>query len=264
MESDMNAKNTTPTRLIFVDRDRDIPAGTHYGPVIFDHFVLECCVSGGGEIRLGNHTHDVGVGMGYVLFPGSNTELFSDPVTSRACIWCALVGDDVENAITTAGITPENPFIPPAAFSEVKASISDLYKMRDESDGGAEYRRMANIYRILGALLRESSNQSASIYVDKAIGIMETKYNQPLTVAGVASLVGLDRAYFTTLFTSKTGSSPYTYLTKLRVKKACALLLTDMPVSAVADAVGIPPQNFSRIFRRIVGITPREYASRNN
>ena len=258
----METKNISPTRLVFVDRDRDIPAGTHYGPVIFDHFVFECCVLGGGEIRLGEYSHDVGVGMGYVLFPGENIELLSDPVTSRACLWCAVVGNDVRDALAAAGITPENPIIPPAAFSEVKASISDLYKMRDESDGGAEYRRIANIYRILGALLRESPDQSTSIYVNKAIGIMETKYNQPLTVSGIAAAVGLDRAYFTTLFTSKTGSSPYTYLTNLRVKKACTLLLTDMPVSAVADAVGIPPQNFSRIFRRIVGITPREYSAR--
>ena len=257
----MEAKNTQSTRLIFVDKDREIPAGTHYGPVIFDHFVLECCVSGGGMIRVGENNHSVDVGRGYVLFPGESTELISDPVNSRTCLWCAIVGDDVRNAIASAGITPENPFIPATAFAEVKSAISDLYKMRDESDAGAEYRRTANIYRILGALLRESADKSTSVHVNRAIGIMETKYNQPLTVSGIANAVGLDRSYFTTLFTTITGSSPHNYLTTLRVKKACALLSSGMPVSAVADAVGIPPQNFSRIFRRIVGITPREYAA---
>ncbi len=257
----MESKNNQTVRLIFVDKDREIPAGTHFGPVIFDHFVLECCIAGGGKILVGEKEHTVGVGDGYVLFPGESTTFVSDPVSSRTSIWCAVVGDDVKNAISAAGITPESPLIPSASFKVVREAISDLYKMRDENDGGAEYRRTANIYRILGALLCDSSDKSTSVHVNKAIGIMETKYNQPLTVGGIARAVGLDRAYFTTLFTAATGSSPYTYLTELRVKRACSLLAADMPVSAVADAVGIPPQNFSRIFRRIVGVTPREYAA---
>ena len=256
----MESKNHQPVRLVFVDKDRDIPADTHYGPVIFNHFVFECCLAGGGKILVGDNTHSASVGDGYVLFPGESTTLISDPVESRTCLWCAIVGDDVKTAIAAAGITPENPFIPASSFAEVKSAISDLYKMRDESDAGAEYRRASHIYRILGALLCENAEKNTSIHVNRAIGIMETKYNQPLTVSTIARAVGLDRAYFTTLFTSATGVSPYNYLTELRVKKACALLSTDIPISSVADAVGIPPQNFSRIFRRIVGITPREYA----
>lgn len=258
----MENKISNSTRLVFVDKDREIPAGTHYGPVIFNHFVLECCIAGGGKILVGENEHAVGVGQGYVLFPGESTTLISDSVSSRTCLWCAIVGDDVKSAILAAGITPENPYIPETAFAEIKAVISDLYKMRDEADGGAEYRRTAHIYRILGALLRESAEKSTSVHVNRAIGIMETKYNQPLTVSGIARAVGLDRAYFTTLFTAATGVTPYNYLTELRIKKACALLATDMPVSSVADAVGIPPQNFSRIFRRVMGITPREYAAK--
>ncbi len=256
----MNKNLKEPVRLIFVDRDGEIPAGTRYGPVIFDHFVLECCIAGGGKILVGENEHTVGVGQGYVLFPAESTTLVSDPVNSRTCLWCAISGDDVKKAISDAGITPENPLIPAASFSEIKAAISDLYNMRDEYDGGAEYRRSAHIYRILGALLRESAEKNRSVHVKNAIGIMETKYNQPLTVNGIARAVGLDRAYFTTLFTKTTGISPHAYLTKLRIKKACALLSSGMPVSAVADAVGIPPQNFSRIFRRTVGISPREYS----
>ena len=81
-----------------------------------------------------------------------------------------------------------------------------------------------------------------------------------MTVADLAAAVGLDRAYFSTLFKSVTGTTPYAYLTALRVRKACALLKsTNIPVSEVADAVGIDPQNFARIFRRITGKSPREY-----
>ena len=250
------------TRLIFVDKDRDIPRGTCYGPVIYDHYIFECCIDGGGTVIQAEREISVTVGDGYVLMPGESITLVSDPVHSRTCLWCAVVGTDVGDALAAAGITAENPRIPDTAFTEIRAAISDLYSMRDDTDGGAEYRRTAHIYRILGALLRERAVRNNSTHVNKAIGIMETKYNQPLTVSGIAAAVGLDRAYFTTLFSEQTGSTPYAYLTAIRVRRACTLLATDMPISAVADAVGIPPQNFSRIFRRIVGVTPREYISR--
>ena len=251
------------TRLIFVDKDRDIPCGTCYGPAIYEHYIFECCIDGGGTVIQAEHEISVTVGDGYVLMPGVGITLVSDPVHSRTCLWCAVVGADVGEALSAAGITAENPRIPTAAVPEIRSAISDLYSMRDDTDGGAEYRRTAQIYRILAALLRERVAGNNSTHVNKAIGIMETKYNQPLTVSGIASAVGLDRAYFTTLFTEQTGSTPYAYLTAIRIRRACTLLTTDMPISAVADAVGIPPQNFSRIFRRHVGVTPREYAAGN-
>lgn len=255
----MEANNKT--RLIFVDKDKDIPRGTCYGPVIYEHYIFECCIDGGGRVIQADKENEITVGDCYVLMPGESITQVSDPVHSRTCLWCAVVGKDVGEALTAAGINAQNPLIPPTAFPEIKAAISDLYSMRDDTDGGAEYRRTAHIYRILSALLREHTPKNNSTHVNKAIGIMETKYNQPLTVSGIASAVGLDRAYFTTLFSEQTGSTPYAYLTAIRIKRACTLLATDMPISAVADAVGIPPQNFSRIFRRIVGVTPREYSS---
>ena len=46
--------------------------------------------------------------------------------------------------------------------------------MRDEADGGAEYRRTAHIYRILGALLRESSDKS----IDEIVSLITADYKE--------------------------------------------------------------------------------------
>ena len=255
----MDNLNPTP-RVIFVDKDNGIAPGTRYGPVIHDHFIIECCVDGGGTVIINDREFPVTVGQGYVLLPGDSVALVADPVRSRTCVWCAVVGDPVADALAAAGISGTSPYIPPSAFAEAKSIITEMLAMRDDSDGGADLRRTACVYRLLGALLRDRTTVDKNLSVNRAIGIMETKYPSPLTVADLAAAVGLDRAYFSTLFKSVTGTTPYAYLTALRVRKACALLKsTNIPVSEVADAVGIDPQNFARIFRRITGKSPREY-----
>ena len=247
-------------RLVFVDKDEGIAPGTYYGPVIYDNYIVECCVDGGGTIVINGAEFPVTVGQGYVLAPGDNVSLISDPVTSRTCLFCAIDGDKVDEVLDRAGINAASPYIPPSAFPEVQECISELLEMENDVDGGADLRRTAAVYRMLSALLREHTSVDKNIWVNRAIAIMETKYPEEITVADLARAVGLDRAYFSTLFKSVTGTSPYSYLTALRVRKACTLLQnTGLPVSAVAEAVGIDPQNFARIFRRITGITPSEY-----
>lgn len=251
-------------RVIFVDKDKDIAPGTNYGPVTYDYFIFECCVDGGGSMVINGREFPITVGVGYALLPGDNVRLIADPISSRTCVWCAIVGDPVASVLAEAGISSHQPYIPPESFAEVKACITDLLNMRDDLDGGADLRRTACIYRLLAALLRDRTAVDKNLWVNKAIGIMETKYPFPLTVADLAAAVGLDRAYFSTLFRSVTGITPYTYLTNLRVRKACALLTsTDLPISSVAEAVGIDPQNFARIFRRVTGTSPRDFLTQN-
>ena len=97
--------------------------------------------------------------------------------------------------------------------------------------------------------------------VAKAIGIMETNYPDSINIGDLARDVGLARAYFTTLFTEQTGLPPYQYLTRLRIRKACSLLADEpnRPVAQIAELVGMDPRNFSRFFKREMGISPLAY-----
>jgi len=92
---------------------------------------------------------------------------------------------------------------------------------------------------------------------------METCYHEPLTVEMIAAEVGLERCYFSTQFKAQTGQSPYRYLTQLRIRKACTLMEhTGCSVGKTASAVGIPPENFSRLFKQWMQVTPAQYRRR--
>ena len=69
---------------------------------------------------------------------------------------------------------------------------------------------------------------------------------------------------FSTVFKSRTGYSPIEYVNHLKVQKACQqLLLTEYPVKQIASHLGIEdPYYFSRMFTKIIGVSPVKYRSR--
>ena len=244
--------------LCYCDRDVGVSAGVRYGPVIRDIYIIECCTEGGGSVVINGREFALSAGSCFVLLPGDTV---IHTTSERRCgVWCAVDGNTVAGALAAAGITSESPFAPREAFFTVMRAIERMLSLRGESDPGAEWRRTACVYEIFGALLRTGRESGGNGSVQKAIGFMESCYHTRMTVGEIAARVGLDRAYFSTLFKSEVGRSPHAYLSSLRIRKACALLReTDTPISAVAEAVGLDMRNFARLFKSEMGTTPGQY-----
>ena len=83
----------------------------------------------------------------------------------------------------------------------------------------------------------------------------------PWTLAMLADRVHLHPTYFSNLFRRTFGMPPLRYLAQLRVRRACDLLrATELRVGEVADQCGFPdPLQFSRFFRRNLGVSPRGF-----
>ncbi|MBE5784131.1 MAG: AraC family transcriptional regulator [Clostridiales bacterium] len=241
--------------------DRDLPPGIEYGPVIRDIYIVECCTGGkGGVIINGNHFPIKG-GDCYLLCPGDTVIHQADYQAPRTGVWCAIYGLEVAAAFARAGITALSPFAPPEAFESIYRETAALVDGISDTDGGAPLRCRAHIYGILGELLRHTPNPpQGNTAIEKALQMMEACYHEPLPVERMARAAGLERCYFSMQFKQATGQSPHQYLTALRMKKACALIRGgDFSIATIASAVGIVPENFARIFKKEMGVTPLEY-----
>ena len=255
----INEKRDEPM-LYYCDRDDRITPGARYGPVIRDIYIVECCTAGYGSVIINNKEFPVGPGDCFILFPGDTIIHTADVKEPRCGVWCAIDGLQVSRAVTAAGITSDAPFAPRHLFSEITKSVDAMVKMRNDTDPGADLRRTGLVYSIIGALMRCGSVTRADAWVQKAIGIMETQYHTELPVAKIAEECALERTYFSTLFKSRTGKSPYAYLTEIRIKKACVLMKENgMTVSDAAGSVGLDARNFARLFKRITGKTPMDF-----
>jgi AraC-like DNA-binding protein len=97
--------------------------------------------------------------------------------------------------------------------------------------------------------------------VQPTIDFMTEHCAAPLRLVDMARHAGLSAVHFSTLFRRQTGMAPVEYFIHLRIRCACRLLdTTTLTVREVGYRVGYEdPYYFSRIFRRLMGLSPRQY-----
>lgn len=243
--------------------DDRVRPGATYGPIVREVYIVECNTGGSGTVEINGKSFPISEGDCYILLPGDTVRhtASDDP---RRGVFCSLGGKRVGQILSEIGITSESPFAPPECFDEVTDIIKRMIVINHENDMGADLRRTALVYELLGALTRGRAASDRNHWVKRAMGIFEANYHTDLTVADVAAEVGFDRAYFSIIFKQHTGMSPHAYLTSLRIGQACSLISDrGYSVSEAAVSVGLDPRNFARLFSRETGMTPSEYKRKN-
>ncbi len=86
-------------------------------------------------------------------------------------------------------------------------------------------------------------------------------YGEDITLAKITELVYVNGNYFSEMFKTNTGENFIDYLTRVRIDRA-KILLKDVAVKTyeVGMLVGYAdPNYFSKVFKKVVGITPSQY-----
>jgi AraC family transcriptional regulator len=85
--------------------------------------------------------------------------------------------------------------------------------------------------------------------------------DQPITLAQLGRLVNMSPYHFARLFKRSTGLPPHRFVMRQRIERATRLLSArELAVSQIAQVVGFrTASHFTTVFRRMTGITPREY-----
>jgi len=128
--------------------------------------------------------------------------------------------------------------------------------------------RQAAIELLQQAVALRAENLSAMKYshvISKAEKYVAENFCDPnISLISVAKYVGLSSAHFSTVFSQTVGRSFINYLTAMRIERAKALLAqTNMKLSTIAMEIGYnEPNYFSHVFRKLEGITPKEYRNR--
>jgi AraC-like DNA-binding protein len=247
--------------VLYCEEENHLAPGASFGPVIRDIFIVECCREGYGSVVINGKEFPVTPGSCYILLPGDSVVHKADTKNPRKGIWCSIDGLAVGRYLAMAGISAENPFAPPERFSALCGWIEKMIDIFRQDSAGSRLLLTSCVYGFLGELLGDkSAHGSGEEWVDRALGLMESRYHEPLSVSAIADQIGLERAYFSTLFKEKTGLSPHRYLTELRIRKACGLLKnSECTVAQAASSVGLDSRNFARLFKTVTGKTPLAY-----
>ena len=122
-------------------------------------------------------------------------------------------------------------------------------------------------------LEREMAEGNVSAYIEtdsyspkvrQVIHCVEQNLTEPFRLDELAQKTGLNKRYLCTLFRKETGLTISQYLDHIRIRQAATdLYYHDVPISIIGQRVGFASHSsFSRMFKRLVGISPSEYRDR--
>ena len=97
--------------------------------------------------------------------------------------------------------------------------------------------------------------------LDGSLDYLRKNIDKPLTLQNMADHAQLSKSHFSRLFKEQTNYTPMDYFIRLKLQRACMLLsFTQQSVQAIGLAVGYSdPYYFSRIFKKIIGTSPRAF-----
>lgn len=117
-----------------------------------------------------------------------------------------------------------------------------------------------NIYRSKFRRKEYSEN-----IMNRVVHYMDDNIESNLKLDDFANFCRYSKSYFYRKFVKETGRSPMDYFTRMKINKACKLLIqTDMKVNQIASKLGFrESQYFSRTFSNVMGLSPLEFRKQN-
>ena len=125
------------------------------------------------------------------------------------------------------------------------------------------------IHSLLLAIARNlqavASRKQPSLHIaEQVFEIINARYQYNINFATLARKLYISPSQLTKNFTKQYGCTPQRYLADLRIQKAKALLLSDIPIKEIAELTGFTDQMyFSRVFHKKLGLSPSEYRNQN-
>ncbi|OMF22889.1 hypothetical protein BK133_25205 [Paenibacillus sp. FSL H8-0548] len=117
---------------------------------------------------------------------------------------------------------------------------------------------------LIGAVIKSmewSTQQKQNRTIEKVIDFIRKNYTKDISLDDIAVQAQMSSNYLSTFFKQETGETFIEYLTRLRVDKAKTLMMNaQLRLYEIAQMVGYQDvKYFSRLFKRMVGVTPAEY-----
>lgn len=241
-----------------------------FGPYIRNHYLFHFVISGKGVLHAEDKQHTIGAGQGFMICPGQVTTYTSDQDEPWEYVWLEFDGLRVPNCLRQAGFLTTEPVYRPQS-RELTAKLCDLMmNIVDQGKSASPMNLIGQGFLFLDLLVRASGNAEGAtgkrlrdFYIKEAMSFIEQRYHEDISVEDIADFCGLNRSYFGRIFRDTMGATPQRFLMTYRMAKAEQLLReTKQPIGQISAEVGYAnPLHFSRAFKEIYGISPREYRS---
>lgn len=108
-----------------------------------------------------------------------------------------------------------------------------------------------------------AERSAAASKINEIITWTEENYGTPITIDSISHRFGYNKSYFCEMFKAETGETYLKYLNHVRILAACAMLKSGTPVKEAGRMCGYETDSyFIKLFKKTLGITPKQYQLR--
>ena len=181
--------------------------------------------------------------------------------------WVHFTGSDVKNILRSYNIPMDDPIFYSGASSTYSYLFKEMiYELQNCKTG---YEDLLTMYLrqifLLVQRTRQEERPTVSTYIQEEMEFarryFNEHYNESISIQEYAESRNMSVCYFQRNFKQIVKHTPMQYLLTIRVNNAASLLeTTDYSMAEIAAIVGYEdPLYFSRLFRKIKGVSPRDY-----
>jgi AraC-like DNA-binding protein len=237
---------------------------------VFHETYTVCTVYTGGvaEWIYRQKTHEMRLGSLALMEPGevhANTR-----ITPRADFDVLLIDPSlVARAARELGMTSSQPHLKFADVADpaIVRLFAQFHASLDPESSLLE--RQSRLAACVQALLERCAETPAAIPsgigmrqgLTRAQEFIRERYKDSISLDDLAMISGLSRYHLVRTFAAAFGLPPHAFQIHVRIEKARPLLAAGISPAIIAADTGFADQShFIRHFRRIYGITPRQYS----
>ncbi len=231
-----------------------------------DH-ILIFCVEGEGVIEVESQNIDMVSGQFYIIPKSTAHRYRASGENPWSIYWMHFGGDRAIHFIEyiqaqTSGVYLAEPY--QHQFIDHITAIITLLQRGYSIDHFIQITAMLfQMFSELGDTQHRISPQRLLVHspIQLAIDCMEKRVADVITLDELTDIAHMSKSYFIALFKEQTGFSPIEYFIQMKMQRACRELdMTEKSVKTIALDLGYEdPYYFSRIFKRVIGYSPRCY-----
>ncbi|MCI2237088.1 AraC family transcriptional regulator [Paenibacillus sp. TRM 82003] len=265
------ASASGPTSRLLVTDAGYFPHAHHHGRTRrrgASGTVVIVCVGGRGWCRTAGGEVAVTRAQALVLPAGLPHTYGADDAHPWTIWWLHAAGPDARSFDRQLGGDPPRPAVVDLHdVLEVQRDVERVVEHLETDETGPTLLRAAGAAWSVLAQVAAGAAAGSPVRrepVRQAQEHLRAHLDAPVSVAALAREAGLSTSHFTALFRAATGGGVVEYAKRLRMARACELLVTtDLPVAEVARCVGYAdPFYFARHFRGVHGCSPTVFRRR--
>jgi AraC-like DNA-binding protein len=235
-----------------------------------DQNILIYCVEGSGWAQIENNKYNIAAGDFFIVPPKVAHSYAANEDHPWTIYWIHFKGNTSD--LMALAITEKlKSFKGAVNYSHKRIELfEEIYTNleRGYSHDNIFYANMC-LWHFIASFTFDSkfnfiATEAGNDIAGKAIDFMQKHLNKPLTLSEIAKKINLSVSHFAAIFNKKTGFGPIEYFNHLKIQKACQYLqFTHDRINEISNQLGIEDSYyFSRLFKKIMGISPIEYRKR--